>query len=358
MLNGDFGLQEYIMARKKARGWFSSLFSVEKLFRFKEVAGKQGPRFSRLGIEVLENRVCPSRTVTFVVDYSPDLDAPDTFQPGNFRDMFGDGNPQTALNYWRGRLHTDVAGNLVDVSPINGQTWAVNQQRLLQLLDFNLDGKITSADALGDKTASTALGRAGAEKAIETRIESYFDKATENLSGVEVKFRRTDSGDSFHRLVDSHNAQNSSREVHVMYLGSSHPFVNDRGKVVITRTGATFIQPAGGATATVQVLTTNGMYPGQYLFADDPTTGTLEGGLYQVASVTDGTHVVLENVGYQSAKTGKTVPASVTLNSNTFTLFGESWQPPINQNYEWYGYGYAENVVRSMLHTKNINLLK
>src|SRR5262245_36370331 len=160
------------------------VFGLKQWFRGISKKPIRGNLRSKFLLEQLEDRIVPANKVTFILDYSPDSQTPDDAarQPGKFRDMFGDDIPQTSLNHWRSILHTDAGGNFVDISPWNGQTWAANQQRLVEILDFNGDGSITKKDALGDKNAATSLGRAGAEAKIGGQVKkTYFDPITATL---------------------------------------------------------------------------------------------------------------------------------------------------------------------------------
>jgi len=70
-----------------------------------------------------------------------------------------------------------------------------------------------------------------------------------------------------------------------------------------TTTSANFVQPAVSANQTAQVINTGWMAVGEVLFI-------ATGGYYQIFSITDGTHVVVTNLGYP----GNAAPG-VTVNS-------------------------------------------
>ena len=110
----------------------------------------------------------PHITVTFVLDYSPDLETPETRRPSDFRVMFA---PDWE-SHWQQVLGYD---SFTGKCEWNDQPWSVDRKRLLDLLDCNGDRNLSDADWKGDSTKSGLLAVSGAEKYIEARVRWYFN---------------------------------------------------------------------------------------------------------------------------------------------------------------------------------------
>jgi Ca2+-binding RTX toxin-like protein len=163
------------------------------------------PKTYRPSFEVLERRIVLAADVTFNIDYTPDvLGPPDNVIPQDFSQIF-------SLDYWRTELQ---------LRPVNSQPWAVNQQRLLGLLDYNRDGTLSEKDQKGDPTAATALGRYGAERAILVGVRSDFDSIASSLPGVDVSFRRVTSG--WDQLTQS-QPNSAGVDTYVLFVGNQNP---------------------------------------------------------------------------------------------------------------------------------------
>lgn len=155
-------------------------------------------------VQVLESRLMLNADVTLNLDFTPDIETPDIFPVGDFGQIF-------STQHWDTHVQNFPLPNPVSTPVLH--------QRLLQILDFNEDGKLDEKDAKGDPTADTVFGRIGAERAIAASVLQDFQPVIDSMPVTEVSVRRVDDG--WARLMASEN--NNAESTYVMFVGSFHP---------------------------------------------------------------------------------------------------------------------------------------
>ena len=126
---------------QKSRPWFSSLFSIDRLFGFKELAAKgRRKRSVRLNLEALEDRTVP--TIVFTPQFGPDsLVSSAPFNSPNNGVM---SSATVYLILWGPAWSQTPTGTQENANTVINQTTAVVNSTQLSILDqYGSNGKAT-----------------------------------------------------------------------------------------------------------------------------------------------------------------------------------------------------------------------